>query len=121
MSKKVDILKNVDFLDLVRIHVYKGQPVPGDPFPYRIEFECVDPTKRVVFDAHEFSKMNVILTEKAQQFHPADPRFKGYIEEFCARLASELYRNGLCELEDIPEGKEDPYALERRKYPTTNR
>lgn len=118
MTKRIDILKNVEFLDLVRIHVYKGQATREDPFPFRVEFECLDKNKRVVFDASEFTRMNLILTEKSQQFHPADPRLKGYIEEFCGRLASELYRNGLCELEEVPEGKEDPYALERRKYPT---
>lgn len=116
-KSKLGILDHVDFLDLVRIHVYKDMPSPGDMFPFRIEFECLDQTKRIVFDEHEFKKMNQILTEKAQQFNPKDPRLPDYLQEFSGRLASELYRNGLCEFEDIPEGKEDPYAFARKIHP----
>lgn len=111
---KNNILKNVDFLDLVRIHVYPGQPHPTDRHPFRIEFESVDKTKRVVFDESSIRKMNEILTEKASQFHPSDPRVRGYLEEFAGRLASELYRNGLVELDDIPDAPDDPYTQAKK-------
>lgn len=116
MTKKIDILKNVEFLDLVRIHVLRGHPVPGDLYPFRVEFEPLDKSKRVVFDESEFRTMNQVLSEKATQFHPNDPRFKGYIEEFAGRLASELYRNGLAELEEIPDAPSDPYADLRKQF-----
>jgi len=116
MKKKVDLLNNVDFLDRVRIHIYPGKPSPGDHYPFRIEFQSLDESKRVIFDESALKKMNEVLTEKAGQFHPSDPRVRGYLEEFAGRLAMELYRNGLADLEDLPDGPEDPYANIRKQF-----
>ena len=116
MNKTSNILKHVEFLDLVRIHVYRAPPEKNDKFPLRIEFEPLDKTKKIVFDETELKKMNEILTEKAQQFHPSDPRLKMYIEEFAARVVTELYRSGLVELIENGDSPENPYAHLRKQY-----
>lgn len=116
MKKKTNLLDNVGFLDRVRIHVYPGKPNPGDNYPFRVEFESLDNTKKVVFDESSLKRMNEILTEKASQFHPTDPRLRGYIEEFVGRLTTELYRNGLVALEEIPDAPDDPYASVKKKF-----
>lgn len=115
-KKKTDLLNNVDFLDRVRIHVFPGKPHPGDLYPFRVEVQSLDESKRVIFDEAALKKMNQILTEKASQFHPNDPRVRGYLEEFVGRLITELYRNGLCDLEDLPDQPDDPYEKLRKTF-----
>jgi hypothetical protein len=39
-----------------------------------------------------------------------------YVEEFAARVATELYRSGLIEFEEISDSPEDPYAHLRKQY-----
>jgi hypothetical protein len=116
MSKKIDILKHVELLDKVRIHIYRGQPTKDDLCPFRIEFECLDASKKLVFDESALATMNQKLTEKAREFNPNDPRFAKYLEEFSGRFTNELYRNGLVEIVDIPDAKEDPYTAVRKQF-----
>lgn len=113
----MEILKNVDILELVTIHVYRGDPTHDDPMPYRVMIESLDKGKKVVFDEKALQTMNYHLTEKAQQFQDGrDPRVKDYIQEFVGRMVSELAKNGLVVLEDVGDEKEDPYA-NLRKFP----
>lgn len=113
---KRNILDNVEFLDKVRVHVYRGEPKPDDRNPLRVEFEPIDSSKQVVFDESALKKFNEILTEKAQQFEPHDPRLLSYIEEFAGRMTETLYKNGLVALEDLPECPDDPYAAIRKQF-----
>lgn len=107
----MQILKNVDILDLTRIHIYLGQPTREDPLPYKVFIEAVDQTKKVVFDEDALKILNQKITDRVQQFDDGrDPRVVDYVKEFVGRMLTELYRNGLVELEDIPEGSDDPYA-----------
>lgn len=111
-------LKNVEVTDLVRIHVLEGMSTPQDRLPYQVIVEPIDDTQRVVFDDGALKVLNDRITDKVQQFENGrDPRVIKYIEEFVARMISELYRNGLMILEDLPESPEDPYAAVRHKVP----
>jgi hypothetical protein len=111
----MDILKNVDILELVRIYVYPGEPTREDPMPYRVEIQSIDPKKKVVFDEKALSVLNHRLTERAQEFDDGrDPRVVDYIKEFVGRMLSELSRNGLVVLDDISDEPEDPYAAVRK-------
>ena len=113
----MQILKNVDILDLVRIHIFRGQPTKGDPLPYRIEIQSIDESKRVIFDESALKVLNHRLTENVQKFDDGrDPRVRDYIEEFVGRMLTELYRNGLVELEEIPDSPDDPYADVRNRH-----
>lgn len=116
MSKKFDILERVEFLDKVRIHVYRAPPEPGDPRPIRIEFQSLQKGKKVIFDENALKTMNNTLTEKAKQFEPEDPRLLSYVEEFAGRLTEILYKNGLVELVEIPDQPEDHYATIRKQF-----
>ena len=109
---KAQIMKHVDILELIRIHVFR---IPNTP-KFEVEIECIERDKNLVFDEDALRVMNHKITEKAAQFEARDPRAKNYIEEFVARLTSELHRNGLVELEEVPESAPDPYADMRRKY-----
>jgi hypothetical protein len=112
------ILKNVDILDLVRIHVYKEKPTREDPLPYRVFIESIDSSKRIVFDEAALNILNQKVTERSQAFGDGrDPRIQDYIKEFVGRMVSELGKNGLAVIEDIPEGSEDPYATLRKNHP----
>lgn len=115
----MDIIKNVDILELIRIHVFQGEPTREDPMPYRVMIESLDQSKKVVFDEKALSIMNDKLTERAQLFEDGrDPRVTDYIQEYVSRMVSELHRNGLVELQEIGDVKEDPYASVRKQHPT---
>lgn len=112
----MDIIKHVDILELIRIHVFRGEPSRKDPLPYMVEIEPLDKTKKIVFDEKALEVLNRKLTEKAQTFEDGrDPRIKDYIQEFVGRMVSELARNGLVGLEDIGDAPEDPYAHIRKQ------
>lgn len=110
--KKVDIMKNVQFSDLVRIEVFEITPRN-----FSVNFDCIDKYKKVVFDEGSLKVFNNKLTEKCRQMVSSDPKTRIYISEFAARLSDELYRNGLCEIVDVGEAKEDFYADLRKQYP----
>jgi hypothetical protein len=107
----MEIMKHVDILDQVTIHVFR---MPNTA-RFEVQIEPVDKNKNVVFDEDALRVMNEKITEKAAQFEARDPRAKDYIEEFIARLTSELYRNGLVELQEVEEPK-DPYQEIKDKY-----
>ena len=110
--KKINIMKNVQFSDLVRIDIFEVQPRN-----FVVNLECIDKTKKVIFDTDSLKVFNHKLTEKCQQMVADDPKTRLYIEEFTARMVNELYRNGLVGLEDIGEAKEDYYADLRKQFP----
>ena len=113
----MQILKNVDILDLTRTHIYMGHTSKEDPLPYKVFIEALDPTKKVVFDESALQILNNKVTERVQQFdNGRDPRVVNYIKEFVGRMLTELYRNGLVELEDIPEGSDDPYMEVKKQF-----
>ena len=106
-------LKNVSIADLVTVHIFKGIPTEFDKMPYEVVVDCLDRTKRVVFDVDALKVVNQKVTEKVQQFKDGrDPKVVEYIKEFVTRMLVELHKNGLVILEDIPEA-EDPYASVR--------
>jgi hypothetical protein len=101
----------------VRIHVYKDAPSREDPVPYRIFVEAIEKGKRVVFDSDALRVFNHRLTENAQRFDDGrDPRVKTYLEEFASKMISELARNGLIIIEDLPDASDDPYAAVRNMH-----
>jgi hypothetical protein len=105
------ILKNVDISELIRIHVFRDKPTPQDKMPYRVVVESLEKDKRVVFDPDALKVLNQKVTENAQRFDDGrDPRVAEYIKEFISKMISELHRNGLVVLENIPDGPEDHYA-----------
>jgi hypothetical protein len=112
MTNKTQIMKHIDVLELIRIHVFR---IPNTP-RFEVEIESIDKNKNVVFDEDALRIMNQKITERAAQFEARDPRAKTYIEEFIARLTSELHRNGLMELEEISDEPSDPYADLRKQY-----
>ena len=115
MKGKMQILDKVDIKDLIRIHVFMGQPTKEDPLPYRVMVEPIQKTKHIIWDESALATFNAIVTEKCQQFDDGrDPRVIDYIKEFTERMMSELHRNGLIVLEDIPEGSDDPYATVKK-------
>lgn len=112
MTSKAQIMKHVDILELIRVHVFR---VPNTA-RFEVEIESIDKNKNVVFDEDALRIMNQKITEKAAQFEARDPRAKHYIEEYVARLTGELHRNGLMELEEVPDEASDPYADLRKRY-----
>lgn len=111
-----NILKHVDLLDLITVNIFRGQATVGDPNPYVISVVPLDQTKRVVFDADALKALNNKLTEKIHGKNPSDPNTISYMKEFASRMISELYRNGLVLLEDIPDAKDDPYEQARKMF-----
>jgi len=116
-KKNSNPLKHVEFYDLVRVHVFRGQPSVENPCPFSVEFEALEQGKRVIFDDSSLKKMNEILTEKASQLNASDPRVRDYIGEFAGRLATELYRNGLAAIENVPDSPTDHYLSARNAHP----
>jgi hypothetical protein len=95
-------------------------PDPVNPGRFEVQIASIDDKKNVVFDERALAVLNERVTEKSKQFSDArDPRVRGYIKEFVGRMASELYKNGLMELEDIDQQEgspEDPYSKAKRLY-----
>ena len=110
-SSDFEIMNHIDILDQIQIDVFR---IPNTA-NFEVEISCLDRTKNVVFDEKALRVMNQKITEKAAQFEARDPRAKTYIEEFVGRLTSELFRNGLAEIEDIPDAV-DPYEDLRRRF-----
>jgi hypothetical protein len=110
-----NIMKHVDILELMRIHVYR--PNPFLPGAFQVDLESLDKTKQVVLDERASKKLNEIIVEKCKQFNDArDPRVTSYIEEFVAKMCSEWHRAGLLVLDDIPEASSDPYAEVKKAF-----
>lgn len=116
MKKKIDILKSVDILDLIKVKVYKSKPTSEDPSPVRVVIETIEKTKKVIFDESALDILNKKLSERVATMSYYDPKTLGYIEEFAGRMVSELYRHGLVELEDIPEASGDPYGEVKKHF-----
>ena len=109
----MDIMSKVDLLDLIKVNVFLDMEVLSkeNPLPYRVSISPLDESKRFIIDDDALKTLNQKITEKVQQFENGrDPRVVGYIKEFASRMISELSRNGLALLEDIPEAAEDHYA-----------
>jgi hypothetical protein len=110
----VTILKHVDVLDLIKVEVFTPNIYkPGD---IQVDLVALEKDKRVVIDDSALKSLNQTLYERCQQFEDArDPKVKEYIKEFVGRMCSEWHRNGLLEIEDIPEGVTDHYEDARRQ------
>jgi hypothetical protein len=114
----MEIMKNVDILDLVKINVLKGVPTKADPAPIRVQIEPVDSEYNVVFDEEALNVLNNKIAEFVidKQMSIGDEKTFSYIEEFVARMVSELHRNGLVELQEVGDTPDDPYKDLRNKY-----
>jgi hypothetical protein len=111
-----NLLKHVDILDLVTINIFKGPVSKEDPNPLVVSIDPLDRSQRVVFDDGALKVMNEKLTEKLADKDARDSNTIEYLKEFVGRFVSELYRNGLCLIEDIPEGNADPYAEAKKLF-----
>jgi flagella basal body P-ring formation protein FlgA len=111
--KKMDIMKHVSILDQIRIFVFQNTPEN-----FEVTFECLDETKNVVVDQKALKELNGQITERTKNLSAKDPRSAKYIEEFVARMLEALHKNGLVEIVDITENKQDPYADLRKQHPT---
>jgi len=113
MSKS--LLKNIDILDLIRIHVYKERPRKNDAAPIGVNIECVEKGKKIVFDEKSLKALNEQATIQAAKFDIRDQNVLNYVEEFVARMVSAFHKNGLVEIVDIPDSPDDPYANIRKE------
>jgi len=107
----VNIMNKVDFCDLVDVrvvHIGHGH--------IQVFYEPIDRTKNVVVDPNALREINNQITKRTIGKDPRDPKVLKYIEEFVSKLTSELYRNGLVELDNAKEGKSDPYSDLRKMY-----
>ncbi len=107
----------VDILDLISVTVVRLPPAsPQDLAPISVELIPHEEGKQVVVDETALATLNANLSEKAKQLEldPRNPQTFSYLQEFVGRMVSELYRNGLVELEDVPEGADDPYHKVRK-------
>jgi hypothetical protein len=111
-----DILKNVEISDLIVVNVFKGKPMPGDPNPLMVTVDPIDSTKKVQFDSSALTVLNARLTEKVRGSDVTNPNTIQYIKEFATKMAAEFYRNGLLEIVDIPEAKDDPYEEAKKLF-----
>ena len=112
----MEIMKNVDFLDLVEIVVYRGSPTKENPCPLMVHFEPNDKGKNIVFDPAALKTLNDNITDRVLEMSLSlyDPNTIEYIKEFIGRLVSEMHRNGVVVLDDVGEGDSDPYASVRK-------
>jgi len=101
---KMNIMKKVDILDLINIEI--SVDAMGH---LHVDFVSLDMAKQVIIDTQAMEVLNKTLTEKVVGKSPKDPNVIGYVKEFVGKMVSELYRNGLILLEDIPEAHDDPY------------
>lgn len=110
MTKKrtsFDIMKHVDILDQIRIHVMHV----GKGF-INLQIETIDSSKRVVIDqAAKKTLEEEIIKKVAEQKWSETTR--NYIEEYAARMISSLHKNGLVEIDDLPDAPDDPYKHAR--------
>lgn len=107
----------VDILDLVEITITRLPPQGfNNMCPISVDIVPYDKTKMLFIDESEMAKFNHVITERAKQLDldPRNPQSTFYLKEFTARWLSEIYRNGLAELDNIPEGQDDPYKKVRQ-------
>lgn len=107
----------VDILDLVEITITTLPPQgPQNMCPVAVDIIPYDKTKMLFIDESEMTTFNHIISERAKQLEldPRNPQATSYLKEFTARWLSEMYRNGLAELDNVPEGHDDPYAKVRK-------
>jgi len=111
IKPKINIMQNVSFLDLVQIRVFQTTPEN-----IQVTFECIEKNKNVVFDEKALKEMNYKINEKVIGMNAKDPKVKEYINEFVAKLAEALYKNGLVEIVEATEAKTDPYGDLRNQF-----
>ena len=113
----MQVMNCVDILDLINIRILQGTPtIHGAPL--YVQIEPIDRCKNIVFDTDALETLNNRVTEvvRDRQLSVRDPNSFKYVEEFVGRMVSELYRNGLVEIEEAKEGSDDPYEAVRHKY-----
>lgn len=110
---KLNIMNHVSILDLVNIHVLR---IPNTAM-FEINIESLDKDKQFVIDPDALRILNQKLTEKVSVLEVNDPKARYYMEEFTAKMISELHKNGLAMLEDIPDAPKDPYAEVKKQHP----
>lgn len=101
---KIDILKHVEFKDLVTVHVTRHAG------HFHVDIVPLDPAKRFVIDEKAKETMEEELLKRTSILEARDPKAKEYMEEFTVKLCTELYKHKLCGFEDIPDSPEDPYS-----------
>lgn len=107
----------IDILDLVNVTVVRLPPKgPQDLAPMSIEIIPHEENKMVIIDEKAMEVLNSKLTERSAQLQldPRNPQTFSYLQEFVGRMISELYRNGLLELENVPDAVSDQYAKVRK-------
>ena len=108
MKVDVNVMKHVAFTDLVRVHVIEDRPGHVS-----VEFECLEKGMQVEFDTGSLKELNARINEKIQSFAHSDipnAKIKEYVSEFVTRMAEALHKNGLVEINPIPDAADDPYA-----------
>lgn len=111
----MEILKHVDILDLIRVHVLPERFYDRHTGKFTVLLESVDPHKQVVIDEKASATLNEEVVKRASTFEARDPRAAKFIEEFVSRMVSELYRNGLVVLEDVQDAPSDPYQAAKEQ------
>src|SRR3990167_10752782 len=104
---KHDILKNVDILDLINISVEKGQL--QNLGKLNVNITPIDNTKQFFIDEKVKKTLEEEVCKRSGGLPISDTKTLIFVEEFVAKMISELYRHDLCGLENIPEPNEDPY------------
>ncbi len=105
----MDIMGKIDILDLVSINV------TVDRFGHLfIDIACIEEGKQVVLSEEISRALGEKATEVALGKSKNDENVIGYIKEYTGKMLSEAYKNGLVEIEDIPDAKEDPYKKFRK-------
>lgn len=115
-----NILKHVDILDLVTITVFRGKPTPGDLNPLVVTLDPIDVSKRLEWDTDALKVLNKKLSDKMKDSDVHNPNTITYIKEFAGKMLSELYKNGLVIISDIPDAPEDPYQAAKKAIQKIN-
>lgn len=118
MTTKNNPLKHIDILDLVTIDLYHTG-VATMPGHVSVSFTPLEVTKRVIFDESAKKVLEEKILERAANKDLKDPKIANYIKEFAGRMLSELYKNGLVLLEEIPDAPNDPYWQVKQQLKNT--
>jgi len=110
----VDILKNVEINELLKIEVFNPNVYKRGEI--QVSIEAVEKGKKVIIDEDASRTLEEILKERANNNFAdvRDPKMKKDMEEFVARMCVEWHRNGLLIIEDIPDAPSDPYEAAKK-------
>lgn len=107
----MQILNKVDINDLIEINI--SRPTLDT---ISITLDAIEPGMKVVIDSKALETLNNKLTSKAKGLQPSDPKTIMYLEEFCAKMLTELHKHDLVILEEASDSPEDHYKKWRDEY-----